>query len=451
MAIKVGMISLGCPKNQVDGELLMASLKDAGYTLSDDVGLADVAIINTCGFIESAKQESIDEILELAKLKEEGRIRALIVTGCLAERYREQVMEELPEADAVVGIGANGEIASIIERVLGGERVGHFPEKERLPLEGGRELSTPSYFAYLKIAEGCDNRCAYCAIPEIRGGYRSRPMESILEEARLLAADGAKELILIAQDTTRYGADLYGRLALPELLDRLCEIKGIRWIRLLYCYPDLVTEELIHTIASQEKVAKYMDLPLQHISDSVLRAMNRRGSKAETEALIEKLRKEIPGLTLRTTVMTGFPGETESDFEELMAFIRKVRFERLGCFAYSCEEGTQAASLPDQVDEEVKARRAELIQEEQMLIMQEHGEAMIGKTVTVMTEGFDRYAECYFGRTEADAPEIDGKVFFTISGKKPQFGQFVKVEIEDCMDCDLVGSMIEEDAHESAE
>lgn len=441
MAIKVGMISLGCPKNQVDGELLMASLKDAGYMLSDDVGLSDVAIINTCGFIESAKQESIDEVLELAKLKKEGRIRALVVTGCLAERYREEVLKELPEVDAVVGIGANGGIAEIIARVLDGERVGSFPEKEKLPLEGGRELSTPSYFAYLKIAEGCDNRCTYCAIPEIRGGYRSRPVESILEEARQLAADGAKELILVAQDTTRYGLDLYGRLALPELLNRLCEIDGIRWLRLLYCYPDLMTDELIHTIASQEKVAKYLDLPLQHISDSVLRAMNRRGSKAEIEALLSKLRREIPGLTLRTTVMTGFPGETEADFEELMTFIRKIRFERLGCFAYSCEEGTPAASLPDQVEDEVKERRVELINEEQMRIMQEHGEAMAGRTVTVMTEGFDRYAECFFGRTEADAPEIDGKVFFTVSGKKPCFGQFVTVEVEDCMDCDLIGSM----------
>ena len=439
MPVKVGMISLGCPKNQVDGEMLMASLKAAGYQLSDDVGLSDVAIINTCGFIESAKQESIDEVLELAKLKAEGRIRALIVTGCLAERYREEVLRELPEADAVVGIGANGEIADIVARVLDGERVGRFPEKDGLPMEGDRELSTPSYFAYLKIAEGCDNRCAYCAIPEIRGRYRSRPMESVVEEARRLAADGAKELILVAQDTTRYGLDLYGRLALPELLDRLCEIEGIRWLRLLYCYPDLITDALIRTIAAQEKVAKYLDIPLQHVSDRVLRAMHRRGSRAETEALIRRLRQEIPGITLRTTVMVGYPGETEADFDALMAFIREVRFERLGCFAYSCEEGTPAASLPGQIEPEVKERRAELVYEEQMRIMQEHGEAMAGRTVTVMTEGFDRYAECYFGRTEADGPEIDGKVFFTVSGKKPYFGQFVEVEIEDCMDCDLIG------------
>lgn len=442
MAIKVGMVYLGCDKNRIDGEILMAKLKDAGYELSDDPALADVAIVNTCGFIESAKRESIDEILELAKLKQEGQIRKIIVTGCLAERYLEEIETELPEVDGVFGIGANEEIVSLIEKTLSDERLVIRRDKTLLPLEGARELSTPSYFAYLKIAEGCDNCCTYCAIPSIRGRFRSRPMEMILSEAKTLAENGAKELILIAQDTSRYGIDLYGEYRLPQLLRELCRIEPVRWIRLLYCYPDCLTDELIDTIASEEKIAKYIDLPLQHASERVLRRMNRRGDAASISALMEKLRARIPGVALRTTVMVGFPGETEEDFEILMDLIRSVRFERLGCFTYSREEGTPAYSLDHQVPEEEKERREELVSETQMLIMQEKGEAMIGKEVTVLTEGFDRWAECYFGRTESDAPEIDGKVFFTAPEKKPAYGQFVRVRIEDCMDCDLIGEMI---------
>ena len=442
MAIKVGMVYLGCDKNRIDGEILMAKLKDAGYEISDDPALADVAIVNTCGFIESAKRESIDEILELAKLKQEGQIRRIIVTGCLAERYLEEIETELPEVDGVFGIGANEEIVSLIEKTLSDERLVIRRDKTLLPLEGARELSTPSYFAYLKIAEGCDNCCTYCAIPSIRGRFRSRPMEMILSEAKTLAENGAKELILIAQDTSRYGIDLYGEYRLPQLLRELCRIEPVRWIRLLYCYPDCLTDELIDTIASEEKIAKYIDLPLQHASERVLRRMNRRGDAASISALMEKLRARIPGVALRTTVMVGFPGETEEDFEILMDLIRSVRFERLGCFTYSREEGTPAYSLDHQVPEEEKERREELVSETQMLIMQEKGEAMIGKEVTVLTEGFDRWAECYFGRTESDAPEIDGKVFFTAPEKKPAYGQFVRVRIEDCMDCDLIGEMI---------
>lgn len=442
MAVRVGMVSLGCAKNQVDGEMLMASLKNAGYELSDDAALADVAIINTCGFIESAKAESIEEILELVTLKKEGRIKKIVVTGCLSERYQQEIRKEIPEVDAVVGIGANGEIASIINEVMAGNVQEVFPAKENMPLCGDRELSTPSYFAYLKIAEGCDNRCTYCAIPLIRGGYRSRTIESIKEEAQKLVEDGAQELIVIAQDTSRYGLDLYGELKLPELLRRLCRIEKLRWVRLLYCYPDTVTDELLEVMASEPKIVKYIDLPLQHASGRVLKAMNRRGDRASLTALIARMREKVPGLVLRTTLITGFPGETEEDFTELSEFVQEIRFDRLGCFAYSQEEDTPAALLPDQIDEEVKNRRAEIIMEQQMEIMQEKGEAMIGKTVTVLTEGFDRYAECFFGRTAADSPDIDGKVFFTAEGNKPRFGQFVKVRIEDCMDCDLTGQRI---------
>lgn len=442
MAVRVGMVSLGCAKNQVDGEMLMASLKNAGYELSDDAALADVAIINTCGFIESAKAESIEEILELVTLKKEGRIKKIVVTGCLSQRYQQEIRKEIPEVDAVVGIGANGEIAEIIGKVMEGETQDVFPEKEKMPLCGDRELSTPSYFAYLKIAEGCDNRCTYCAIPLIRGGYRSRTIESIVEEAQKLVDDGAKELIVIAQDTSRYGLDLYGELKLPELLRQLCRIEKLRWVRLLYCYPDTVTDELLDVMASEEKIVKYIDLPLQHASGRVLKAMNRRGDKESLTKLIAHMREKVPGLILRTTLITGFPGETEEDFTELSEFVQEVRFDRLGCFAYSQEEDTPAALLPDQIDEETKNRRAEIIMEQQMEIMQQKGEEMIGKAVTVLTEGFDRYAECYFGRTAADSPDIDGKVFFTAQGNKPYFGQFVKVRIEDCMDCDLTGERI---------
>ncbi|MCH5353818.1 MAG: 30S ribosomal protein S12 methylthiotransferase RimO [Acutalibacter sp.] len=438
MAIKVGMVSLGCAKNQVDGEMLMASLKQNGFELSDDAALADIAIVNTCGFIESAKKESIEEILELAQLKKEGRIKKLVVTGCLAERYQQEIHKELPEVDAVLGIGANGNIADALKTMMAGEFVERFPDKKNMPLCGDRELSTPSWSAYLKIAEGCDNRCTYCAIPMIRGGYRSRTMESIEGEARFLAANGAKELILIAQDTTRYGIDLYGEYSLAKLLQKLCRIDGIKWIRILYCYPDAITDELLDVMAKEEKVLPYIDLPLQHASGKVLRAMNRRGDRESLTALLKKIRDKIPGVILRTTMITGFPGETEEDFTELAEFVKEIRFDRLGCFAYSQEEGTPAAELPDQIDEEVKEHRAEVIMELQTRIMEEKGEKYVGKAVEVLTEGFDRYAECWFGRSMMDAPDIDGKVFFTAE-KKPVLGSFVEVLVEDCIDCDLFG------------
>ena len=440
MAVKVGMISLGCAKNQVDGEVFMAKLKAAGYELVDDVAMADVAIVNTCGFIESAKKESIDEILELALLKKEGRIKKLAATGCLAERYQQEIRRELPELDGVLGIGANEDPARYIGELLEKGPVEAFPDKERLPLSGGRELTTPSWSAYLKIAEGCDNRCSYCAIPYIRGPYRSRTMEDIEEEARALVKDGAKELALIAQDTTRYGIDLYGEYSLAKLLQRLCKIENLKWLRVLYCYPDAITDELLEVMAKEEKVLPYIDLPLQHCSGRVLRAMNRRGDRASLEALIEKIRGKVPGVILRTTLITGFPGETEEDFTELSEFVKKVGFDRLGCFTYSQEEGTPAAELPDQLDQEEKERRAAVIAGQQMDIADEKGQALIGRTFEVLTEGFDRYAECWFGRSYMDAPDVDGKIFFTVEGRRPSPGSFVPVRIEDCVEGDLMGS-----------
>lgn len=438
MKLKVGMVNLGCAKNQVDGEMLMAALKKDGFEPVDDAALADIAIVNTCGFIESAKKESIEEILELAQLKQEGKIKKLVVTGCLSERYQQEIHKELPEVDAVLGIGANGDIAAYLKKMMEGEFIEAFPEKSKMPLCGARELSTPSWSAYLKIAEGCDNHCTYCAIPMIRGGYRSRTIESIEEEAAALVQNGAKELVLIAQDTSRYGIDLYGKYSLATLMRRLCKLPGLVWLRVLYCYPDSITDELLSVMAEEEKIVKYIDLPLQHASGRVLKAMNRRGDRASLTALMRKIREKVPGVTLRTTLITGFPGETEDDFTELAEFVKDVRFDRLGCFAYSREEGTPAAELPGQLDEEVKAHRAEVIMDLQNRLMEERGAGFIGKTVTVLCEGFDRYAECWFGRSVMDAPDIDGKVFFT-AAQKPMLGSFVQVKIDDCIDCDLFG------------
>ena len=443
MAYTVGMVSLGCAKNQVDGEVLMASLKNAGFLPVDDAALADIAIVNTCGFIESAKRESIEEILELAALKKEGKIKKLVITGCLSERYQKEMHQELPEADAVLGIGANGDIAPLLTKMMEENTyVESFPDKARMPLCGDRELTTPSYFAYVKIAEGCDNRCSYCAIPLIRGGYRSRTMESIEEECKSLVANGAKELVLIAQDTSRYGIDLYGEYSLAKLMARLCRIDGLRWLRVLYCYPDSITDELLDTMAQEEKIVPYIDLPLQHASGPILKAMNRRGDRQSLTALMNKIRERVPGVVLRTTFITGFPGETEEDFTELAEFVKDVKFERLGCFAYSQEEGTPAAELPGQLDEEVKAHRAELIMDRQMEIMERQGMELIGKTLEVLVEGYDRYAECWFGRSYRDAPDVDGKIFFTTGGKRPRLGSFVQVRVEDCMDCDLTGRLV---------
>ena len=439
----VGIVSLGCAKNRVDAEMMMFKLHEAGFELIQDAAMADAAIINTCGFIESAKQESIDEILELAQLKKEGKIKAIIVTGCLAQRYNSEIMKELSEVDAVIGIGKNADIAKVVQNALDGEKVEDFPDKMLLPMEGGRVQSTEQHWAYLKIADGCDNCCTYCAIPLIRGRFRSREMENIIKEAERLVYNGVKEINVIAQDTTRYGEDLYGELKLAELLRKLCKIDGLEWIRVLYCYPDRITDELLDTIREENKIVKYIDLPLQHCSGKVLRAMNRRGDKESLLELVEHIREKIPGVVLRTTLIAGFPGETEEEFAELSDFVRQTKFERLGCFAYSQEEDTPAALMDDQIDEEVKNRRAEIITEQEALIIDSWCESQIGKDIDVLVDGFDRYAECFFGRSAFDAPEVDPNVFFTAPGRKPRPGEIVRVHISDHIDCDLTGEMAE--------
>lgn len=447
MAIKVGMVSLGCPKNQMDAELMLAKLVNAGMEITPDSGLADVVIVNTCGFIEDAKKESIENILEFAALKKEGRIQKIIVTGCMAERYRDAVQAELPECDAVLGLGANRDIVEVVREVTDGKTVQSFPDKSCWELDGDRLQTTPSFFAYLRIADGCDNRCTYCAIPLIRGGLRSRKVESLVEEAQMLARAGVKELVLVAQDVTAYGRDLYGETRLPELLEALCAIDGLRWIRLLYCYPQHITDDLLTVMREQEKIVKYMDIPLQHVSGSVLRAMNRPGDAASLKALIAHIREMVPGIVLRTTVMTGFPGETKADFVELCEFVKDVRFERLGCFAFSPEEGTAAAELGGQVSEKIKQRRRDIVMEEQALAADAYNRSQIGRTLEVLVESYDRYAECWFGRSAADAPDIDGKVFFTCPKDiRPAVGAFVSVRITDVMDWDLMGELCDESA-----
>lgn len=441
-SVKVGMVSLGCPKNQVDAELLLALIREGGYTLTNDAGMADVVIVNTCGFIESAKQESIDNILEFCALKQEGKVKCVVVTGCLAERYRDEILKEIPEADVVLGIGSNKEIVAAIERGLAGERFSSFGKKTDLPLEGKRVLSTLPYYAYLKIAEGCSNCCTYCAIPSIRGGFRSREMDAVIAEAEHLAGHGVKELVIVAQDTTRYGEDLYGKPMLAALLKRLCRIEGLRWIRTLYCYPERLTDELLEVIAEEEKLVKYLDIPLQHCSKEVLAAMNRAGDRAQLTALMKRIREKIPGVTLRTTLIAGFPGETEAQFAELMEFVHEIEFERLGCFAYSAEEGTKAAGMEGQLPEKVKQRRADHIMEQQMFINERKNQAELGNTKTAVVEGYDKYGGVYFGRTESDAPDIDGKIFFT-SDRPLEMGEFVRVLVEDVLDYDLIGRMTE--------
>ena len=447
MSVRVGMVSLGCPKNQVDAELMLGHLADAGYDLVEDAAMADVAIVNTCGFIESAKSEAIEEILELAALKKEGRIKALIVTGCMAERYRDAVLEELPEVDAVVGIGSNHLIAEIVGRVAGevtsGEGgFGTYGEKEELRMCGRRIRTTLPFYSYLRIADGCNNKCAFCAIPMIRGRFRSRPMEELVDEARQLASKGVRELTVIAQDTTEYGSDLYGRRMLPELLNRLCGVEGLKWIRVLYCYPEKITDELLDVIAGQPKMCKYIDMPIQHVSKDILRAMRRPGDRESLTRLIAHIREKVPGIVLRTTLMTAFPGEKQEDFDQLIDFVREVKFERLGCFIWSAEEDTPAFDLPGRVDAETAALREESIIDEQSRVIDEWCAGMVGKRLEVMVEGFDRLAECYHGRSQGEAPEIDGKIFFDTDGKKLAPGEFVKVEITDCMDCDLVGRLV---------
>jgi len=439
------MVSLGCSKNQVDAERLLALIVHNDFELSADPADCDVVIINTCGFIEDAKQESIETILEFCQLKQQGKVKVIVVTGCLAERYREQLAAEIPEADVVLGIGRNFDIVAAVRRALAGEKVQAYGEKEELALGGDRVLTTPNYSVYLKIAEGCDNKCSYCAIPLIRGGFRSRPMEEIVAEAKELAQNGAKELNLIAQDTTRYGQDLYGELKLAELLRQLCAIEGLHWIRILYGYPDRVTEELLDVMATEPKVVKYIDLPLQHANGRILKAMNRAGDRASLTALMAHIRERVPGVALRTTLIAGFPGETEAEFEELCDFIQEVRFERLGCFAYSQEEDTPAAELPEQLDEELKRRRADIVMEQQMNIAFQVQEALCGQVLEVLVEDYDYERLMYVGRSAWDAPDVDTHCYFT-AARELQPGDFVRVEILYSEGYDLIGREVEQDA-----
>ena len=439
---KVSMVSLGCPKNQVDAEQMLYTHQNAGFELTPAEAEADAIIINTCGFIESAKAEAIENILEAAKYKEDGNCKALIVTGCLAERYQNDVTEEIPEVDVCVGIGSNGKIAEIVKNAIKGKCENSFGAKEDLDLNSKRILGGFPFTAYLKVADGCNNCCTYCAIPKIRGKMRSRKIEDCVAEAKELAAKGVRELIVVAQDTTAYGSDIYGKPMLATLLKELCKIDGIHWIRTLYTYPDKIDDELLNTLKTEEKLVKYLDIPIQHVNSEILKKMNRKGSREDLENLIEKIRKEIPEITLRTTLITGFPGETEEQFEELCEFVKETRFDRLGCFAYSPEEDTIAAEMPNQIDEQTKVSRAENIMEMQMDIMREKNEEKIETVIEVIIEGWDDYIKCYFGRTVCDAPEVDGKIFF-MSSRPLVIGDFAKVQINDCLDYDLLGELAE--------
>ena len=435
---RIGMISLGCPKNQVDAERMLAQLDGNGFIIADCYEGVDAVIINTCGFIDAAKQEAIENILEMAQLKEEGTVKKIIVTGCLAQRYKEEIFSEIPEVDAVLGIGSNGEIAELVKNIIEGENVYKMPDNELLPLTGERLLTTPEYWSYLKIADGCSNRCTYCAIPSIRGNYRSVEFETLIEEAKQLAAAGTKELVLIAQDTTNYGADLYGRIRLPELLDALCEIEGIEWIRMLYCYPDKITDELLETMARQPKILHYIDLPLQHADDNILKAMNRRGDSAYLRQTIGRIRQAMPDAVIRTTFIVGFPGEGEKEFENLAEFVNEIEFDRLGCFEFSPQEGTPAFDMEDDVDSDTKLRRGEIIMQDQLEIVTLKNTERIGKIYRVLVEDYDRYSDSYSGRTYMDAPEIDGTVLFT-SENDYEPGDFADVVIIGINDYDLIG------------
>ncbi|MDR1630965.1 MAG: 30S ribosomal protein S12 methylthiotransferase RimO [Oscillospiraceae bacterium] len=442
MMNRIGFISLGCPKNQVDSEMMLAKLQESGsFEISDDLYESDIIIINTCAFIEDAKKEAIENILEMAQLKEEGTIQKIIVMGCLAERYKEELQSEIPEIDIIAGLGANGDIVQLCQTVTQGAILQKYPPKADMPIEGARVLTTPSHWAYLKIAEGCSNNCSYCVIPSIRGPFRSREMESVVAEAGQLAGQGVKELILIAQDTTRYGEDLYGELRLPALLRELAKIEGVRWIRLMYCYPERVTDELLEVMASEPKVLNYIDMPVQHADERILRAMNRRGGKESLLALIAKIREKLPDCVLRTTLITGFPGENADEFETLCEFVKEADFDRLGCFAYSPEEGTPAAELPDQIGEETKARRGEIIMEQQFEIFSRKLESKIGQTLPVIVEGYDAYTDSYTGRTWMDAPEIDSTINFTC-GYELHDGDIVDAEIINVNEYDLIGEVI---------
>lgn len=439
--VKVSMVSLGCPKNQVDAEMMLKILADAGFEISTEESEADAIIINTCGFIEEAKQEAIENILEAAQYKKNGKCKALIVTGCLAERYKDDVTKEIPEADVCVGIGSNGNIAEIVKAALDKKAVNSYGDKLSLDLNGDRILGGYSFSTYLKIGDGCDNCCTYCAIPQIRGRMRSRTIEDCVSEAKRLADRGVTELIVVAQDTTAYGTDIYGKPMLTELLKELVKIEKLHWIRTLYTYPERITDDLLELIAKEKKLCKYLDMPIQHVNGEILKKMNRRGDENSLRALIERIRSKVPDITLRTTLITGFPGETEEQFTQLAQFVKDIKFDRLGCFPYSAEENTVAANMPEQIEEQTKVDRMESIMETQLAVNNEKNNEKIGKTFEVLIEGYDDYIRCYYGRSYADAPEIDGKIFF-ISGRPLKIGDYVKVKINDTVEYDLLGELI---------
>ncbi len=439
----IGFISLGCAKNQVDCERMMFRVQEAGHTVQPDVIGSDVVVINTCGFIDSAKSEAIDFILQMGQLKEQGLIGKILVTGCLSQRYQNQIIAEMPEVDGVLGTGSYTEIVRAIDVLLKEQNVSEFGSIDAPEEETGRILTTPEHYAYIKIAEGCDNRCAYCIIPYLRGKFRSRTMDDVLYEARVLAANGVKELIVVAQDTSRYGTDLPGhKRLLPELLRELCKIEGFQWVRIHYLYPDEIDDELIRVIADEEKIVKYLDIPIQHCSSNILKLMNRRGDGEYLRNLFTKLRQQIPGLVLRTSVITGLPGEDDAAFEELCQFLKEMKLERVGAFAFSPEEGTPAA-LMDFVDNEIAQQRAQFIEDIQSRIMDDYNAAMIGKTLKIVVDGYDEDLEQYFGRTYADSPEIDGRVWIATDEPLCE-GSFMYVTIDSLVDGDLSGYPVEE-------
>jgi len=440
----IGFISLGCAKNQVDCERMMHRVQEAGYTVSGDVEGCNVVVINTCGFIDSAKSEAIDHILMTAALKAEGKVGKILVTGCLSQRYQDEICKELPEVDGVLGTGSYTKIVPAIETLLDGGRVFDFGSIDAPEEECGRILTTPQHYAYIKIAEGCDNHCAYCVIPSLRGKYRSRQMDDILYEARVLAGSGVKELIVVAQDTSRYGTDLPGhKRLLPELLHRLCQIEQLKWIRVHYVYPDEIDDEFIRTMAEETKIVKYLDIPIQHCNDRILALMNRRGNGAFIRELLAKLRQGIPGLVIRTSLITGLPGEGEAEFRELCAFLRDVKMERVGAFPFSPEEGTPAAQM-EHVDADVALERAQRVEMLQAEIMDAYNASMVGKVLDVLVDGYDEEYGQYYGRTYADSPEIDGRVWIA-STEPVHEGDFVTVRIDGTQDGDLTGFLFEEE------
>lgn len=449
MSIKCAFVSLGCPKNLMDAEVMLSTLLKHDIEIVEEDIHADVVVVNTCAFIESAKQEAIDTILDVNWLRENRHLKGIVVTGCLSQRYKEEIFELMPEVDAIVGVGDIEKIAEAVEYAYknGGRK--DVPKyscvtlPENAPLGGDRVVTTPEYSVYIKISEGCDNRCTYCIIPYLRGRFRSRPMEDIIAEAKEMVSLGAKEIILVSQDTTRYGLDLYGKESLAKLLDELCKIEGIKWIRILYCYPEELTDELVETIANQPKIVKYIDLPIQHISDKVLKMMNRRGNGKLIRDKIQLLRDKVEGIAIRSTIIVGFPGEGSKEFAELAEFLKEVKFERLGVFTFSCEEGTPAANIKEGiVSEKTKQRRYDSLMQNQYSIHEKFNESLVGKVMEVLCEGYDKASGVYFGRSQYDSPDIDGKIYFSSKSRKIAEGEFVSVRIEEVLDYDLLGEVV---------